>query len=737
MNESINVVLVAFALTVATATRAAAQVDAPTVMIERSVHFLDVKGSDVVILPGVYVVEWTVEDQLRLRSLGSPFIAALRTNATTHNKRIAKETALSVRVGQDEHRILMLLPDKTALEAVGGYTQPRRRESPLRRLTQVQLNQALRSQPQIANGPPPPVLVSPPPSHALTTPRVIFEWRGGTGRAAAPAYYEICVTVAGSPCTSGDAVNYRWVEDADRITIPISSPPSSGTRITGTRFEVQLRPFFQSKALEWLVRACAPGVAKSTLGSAAPVICTQSGPRALSWTFAAPVLSPISRFASHFRPTFDWSVVPAADSYIFCISAPGVACPVQPADTSQTLVIATNRFTTFYTPPSDRELNRFSGQTVHWTAAACAASIGCLYQQNVQSVRIGPPPQPPQGFVKSPIELYWVAGRTQTPPSMVFCGNSVKGSTPGCLSKATGPNGNMPAYERVEVRGWVVDTPYFIPGEDEFGFNLLLDHGWTSDTLSGVTPYNTADKINKAITAHNVIAFGNGDQGGPARLSSDANIWGGTRAMVLHIEVNGWGPARMKSKQPPRDWVPVREGVAWPFDPENPPAVHPGPLASGDYVRLVGTLWEDEPHKLDGGVGGDEGKDAKGCWRGGSTGQGTFGRGYFEIHPVDYMAKIERDPANDRAGALHVIAMCGDGEVTRELVPPGPRPSPSSVVEVEELVDDDFTVWRSVKTQNRVTKTSDTTAQVHVRIETGGLFGHGAKFKAMYRVFWR
>lgn len=417
---------------------------------------------------------------------------------------------------------------------------------------------------------------------------------------------------------------------------------------------------------------------------------------------------------------------------------PGVACPTLPVDSNQTLVIATNRFTTLYTPPNDQELSRFAGSTVHWTAAACNAASGCLYQQAVESVRIAPSP-PPVGFVKSPIEFYRYDSSGTPRPSWVFCGNLVKESTQNCSSKATSENGPTPAYQRVEVRGWVTDIHGFVDKDEEFAFNLLLDHGWTPDTLqsSGVTPYNTAEMINRAVSPHNIITFGQGEQGGAARLSPDKNTWGGTKAAVLHIEINGWGPDRMGATRPPRDWFYLRGPVGWPFDPENPPAVRPGPLASGDYVRLVGTLWEDEPHRLEGGNGGDAGKDAKGCWRSGSTNQGRWGRGWFEIHPVDYMAKIERDPANDQAGALYLIAMCDDGEWTQQLTPLGSRPSPTAVAEVEEFVDSDFTVWKSVKTENRVSRISDTMMQVHIKIQTGGLFGHGAKFKAAYRVYWK
>ena len=74
-------------------------------------------------------------------------------------------------------------------------------------------------------------------------------------------------------------------------------------------------------------------------------------------------------------------------------------------------------------------------------------------------------------------------------PSDVFCGNWVKQADRACTSKATDSNGNRPAQEHVEIRGWIVgvdgpDTPGQHP-ENEYRFNVLLDHGWTPATPSG------------------------------------------------------------------------------------------------------------------------------------------------------------------------------------------------------------------------------------------------------------
>jgi hypothetical protein len=354
--------------------------------------------------------------------------------------------------------------------------------------------------------------------------------------------------------------------------------------------------------------------------------------------------------------------------------------------------------------------------------------------------------------------LYGSIGATQVRPSQVFCGNRVKQGG-GCTSKATNSDGETPAVENVEVRGWVLQiTGFDGPGtsEDEFRLNVLLDHGWipASPAADSLNIFATPEKINSAITPHNLIGFGNGDAmtgqftlkglgpsgSGPAKLHPDDNSWGGSRAHVVHVEINGWGPARM-STPAPADWVrldhdPDVGDVGWPFDPVNPPSLHGTPLELGDYVRLVGTLWEDEPHVHSGENGGDDGKDGKGCWNGGATGQGRYGRGYFEIHPVDYMAIIDRVPGNQKE-RLEFVSMCGTSSLSRLVPPPGPQPSPNASIAVEEFVDNSFTVWQSVKTTNRFQVRPDNVTVIDVDIEGGGLFGHGAKFKAAYRIFWQ
>lgn len=342
--------------------------------------------------------------------------------------------------------------------------------------------------------------------------------------------------------------------------------------------------------------------------------------------------------------------------------------------------------------------------------------------------------------------LYGSDAATAIKPSDVFCGNWAKRSRQEvCRSKAEDGSGQRPAFEHVEVRGWVLQPGGWADNNHEYVFDLLLDHGWTpaSPSAERVRPINTAAELNAAVTPHNQIQFGTGAdrRTGSAMLDRDGKVWGGPGSMVLHVEVNGWGPDRLRAG-PPADWKRHPEladlPIGWPFDPKNPPATRPGPLQSGDYVRLVGTLWEDEPHDCGNcwnGPEGDKGEDAKGCWNSGATGQ-NLGRGYFEIHPVDYMARLDPPPAP--AETVEMLSLCGTSSITREIRPPGPPPTPQSRIGFDEIADNGFTVWRSVRTPNRVTVLPDR-IRVDVAVERGGFLGlgHGAKFKAVYRVFWQ
>ncbi len=367
--------------------------------------------------------------------------------------------------------------------------------------------------------------------------------------------------------------------------------------------------------------------------------------------------------------------------------------------------------------------------------------------------------------------LYASVSSTQIRPSEVFCGNEVKELRGGvCRPKA--PKGK--AQEKVEVRGWVFRIKEggagWTDGNEEYAFDLLLDYGWMPETKD-VYPINSIEAINSAITPHNVILFGfsfppssplfdpywQGPQMS-SMLDTDGKVWGGPEAMVVHVEVNGWSAdGRMKGNQVPSDWMAMEAtpGVYWPFDPSNPPSEKSIPLREGDYVRLVGTLWEDEPHiypwnpfrsNYGDNRGGEIGNTAKADWDEGST----KGRGWFEIHPVDFMARID-DPgilyhfqdniSSALRSAFEIITIIGETKFIRDIRPPGKPLFQDSTVGFEEFIDGDFTVYPSIGIgtdavgSHEVIKMDDM-IQVRVSTKKGSFWGHGAKFKAAYRVFW-
>ena len=332
-----------------------------------------------------------------------------------------------------------------------------------------------------------------------------------------------------------------------------------------------------------------------------------------------------------------------------------------------------------------------------------------------------------------------------------WCGNRPRGgSNAVCTSKATNASGEM-STRAIEVRGWVIAPPGYNEKENEFIFHLRLDHGWTpaSPADQHADPINTVEKINQVITPHNMVAFGRGPSMETTAWLGD-NTWGSQNALTIHVEINGWGsrsltqPHRARSWPPPDGWIissgsgpeGAAPGVAWSFDPWNPPSVPSGSgaLASGDYVRMVGLLWEDAPHEdSDEGRSGQDGsrtKDGKQCWKHGRHDRGAVGRGFSELHPVDYAARIEPVVRDD---VIFAIAMCDNASTRRKIRPPIPQPSPTARLDFEEYIDNEFTNLGSV-TRKRVNVHADfVEVDLITRNRTNGTRG---KFKAIYRVFW-
>lgn len=354
------------------------------------------------------------------------------------------------------------------------------------------------------------------------------------------------------------------------------------------------------------------------------------------------------------------------------------------------------------------------------------------------------------------LKLLTATGTTSILPSHVYCGNEHKNLPPhpgGCVGKAIDENGGIPAQEQVEIRGWLVDDLRFCDPA-EVCFSVLLDYGWEQKTdPQKVFAISTPERIVNALTSVNIIVFGRNPARVGAfssRLQTDPNLhaWGGRNAAVIHVEAMGW--RRESEQQTPADWNAFvsPDGHAWAFNPLRPVAfpARQKNIGPGDYVRIVGTLWEDEGH-YDNSIGNGgsnlegvdhsdpESKiagDAKACWHAGSINQGTAGRGWREIHPVDFMAAL--DTPTQHKDAFQVITLCGAGEITHTIkLPSNSRPSPTAHISFKETIHT-FTTFRDIETKT-VTPTADG-VDVHIKLKGRGLFGGDPKFFAGYHVFW-
>ena len=117
-----------------------AQAGPPTVEIDKEVHFLTPEGEDVVVQPGAYEVR-AEKEGVRLVADESDESGSLLIEATsiTHEEKANAPTALSYSEQEDEHIVMLLLPNGKGLEAQGSYSgiQKRALRTPTLRRQQV------------------------------------------------------------------------------------------------------------------------------------------------------------------------------------------------------------------------------------------------------------------------------------------------------------------------------------------------------------------------------------------------------------------------------------------------------------------------------------------------------------------------------------------------------------------------------------------------------------------------
>ena len=348
-------------------------------------------------------------------------------------------------------------------------------------------------------------------------------------------------------------------------------------------------------------------------------------------------------------------------------------------------------------------------------------------------------------------------------PSHVYCGNMNKEvRRPGnCAGIATNQEGRIPAFEKTEMRGWIVGGPIWVE-PTEIAFNLLLDWGWPAE--AGIRAINTPEKILDTVTPFNVLHFGvdpNKRNGGGRSLlpPNPGEAWGGPNAAVIHVENQGW----RFTDSPPDGWTiskthPSGTTSMFSVDLFRPDA-HPALAADigiGTYVRLVGTQWEDSCHcqgiqPFTPVIPEDSlALAAFGRWIDGTFGHGVVfdtppepgypsyplqGRGWTEIHPVDYIVTF--DPPTHPTDTLEIIAMAGVGEITRSIkLPMLPMPSANAHV-VYRVIDSPFmSLLPGDLATDEVTVTADG-IDVHIKLNArGGGQGYPKLFRGYY-VAWQ
>jgi hypothetical protein len=96
------------------------------VSLDRAVHFLAPDGSDIVASPGLYMVRQEGDSQLALIPGEGKEHLVVQAVLTNHKKEFPVQ-GVSLSGGEDEHYVILLLPEGKALEAMGSYTGMRSR----------------------------------------------------------------------------------------------------------------------------------------------------------------------------------------------------------------------------------------------------------------------------------------------------------------------------------------------------------------------------------------------------------------------------------------------------------------------------------------------------------------------------------------------------------------------------------------------------------------------------------
>jgi len=126
--------------------------NADTISFNEKVAFMSPTGEEITPSIGTYRVEPLGQSALRLVPIDKKEVFVIKAQATKHNEDIGSPMALRVVDEQDLIHVVLLLPKKTGLEAIGSSSRGRTRSAP-ELLTSVQIHDALLERKAVAGAP--------------------------------------------------------------------------------------------------------------------------------------------------------------------------------------------------------------------------------------------------------------------------------------------------------------------------------------------------------------------------------------------------------------------------------------------------------------------------------------------------------------------------------------------------------------------------------------------------------
>ncbi|MBU6480875.1 MAG: hypothetical protein KGS09_10080 [Nitrospirae bacterium] len=115
-------ILMGLSLMISACATTAASPDPSTITIQKPVHFSGSDGSDVVAPAGDYRVEQSTDRTLRLVPQEGKTPLVIQAQATKYDEPMSDLLAVSIPYQEDEHHVVLLKPDGTALDAAGTYS---------------------------------------------------------------------------------------------------------------------------------------------------------------------------------------------------------------------------------------------------------------------------------------------------------------------------------------------------------------------------------------------------------------------------------------------------------------------------------------------------------------------------------------------------------------------------------------------------------------------------------------